>query len=161
MFRPACCASACTPLTWRAVSSKEMPREIVENNASQFRIAKAWPVADAPAFMINGRVPPWGFGFARTPLQLEKTPIEIEILVRRPGELDDIEPLLCVFVARLVIAQCRAEHLELALVPAAYDIEAEASFADMICGDEFLGRDQRREQRRMHGAEHSKPLGLG
>jgi hypothetical protein len=35
-----------------------MPRDIVEKSASQFRIAKAWPVGDAPAFMINGRVPP-------------------------------------------------------------------------------------------------------
>jgi hypothetical protein len=33
-------------------------RDIVEKSASQFRIAKAWPVDDAPAFIINGRVPP-------------------------------------------------------------------------------------------------------
>jgi hypothetical protein len=35
-----------------------MPRETFENNASQLRIAKAWPVGEAPAFMISGRVPP-------------------------------------------------------------------------------------------------------
>src|SRR6516225_10288869 len=52
MFRPACCASACTPRTWRAVSSNEMPREIVENNASQFRIAKAWPVIRIAAISL-------------------------------------------------------------------------------------------------------------
>jgi hypothetical protein len=44
-----------------------------------------------------------------------------EILARRPGQFDDIEPFLRVVVARLVIAQCRAEHLELALVPAAHE----------------------------------------
>ena len=45
-------ATCCT------VSNKEMPRETVENSASQLRIAKAWPVGDAPAFMISERVPP-------------------------------------------------------------------------------------------------------
>jgi hypothetical protein len=51
-----------------------MPCEIVENSASQFRIAKAWPVADAPAFISSGRVPPWGLGLARTLFNLKKRP---------------------------------------------------------------------------------------
>ena len=38
--------------------------------ASQFFTAKARPVAEAPAFMISGRVPPTGLGLARTPLSL-------------------------------------------------------------------------------------------
>ena len=41
-----------------AICSKVMPSGIVEKSASQFRIAKAWPVADGPAFMIKGREPP-------------------------------------------------------------------------------------------------------
>ena len=32
--------------------------EVAVKKASQLRIAKAWPVADEPAFMISGRVPP-------------------------------------------------------------------------------------------------------
>ena len=38
--------------------------------ASQFFTAKARPVGEAPAFMISGRVPPIGFGLARTALRL-------------------------------------------------------------------------------------------
>jgi hypothetical protein len=87
--------------------------------------------------------------------------IKIEILVRRPGELDDIEPFLRVFVANLVIAQRGAEHLELALIPAAHDIQAETPFADVVGGDELFGGNQRRDQRRMDGSEHGEPLGLG
>jgi hypothetical protein len=34
-----------------------------------------------------------------------------------------------------------AEHVELALVPADDDIDADAAFADVIRGDEFLRRD--------------------
>ena len=100
-------------------------------------------------------------GLRPHPLQLEETPVEIELLARRPGELDDIEPFSRVFVARLMVAQGRAEHLELALVPAAYQIEAEAPFTDVVGGDELLGGDQRRDQGRMHGAEHDEPPGLG
>lgn len=55
----------------------------------------------------------------------------------------------------------RAEHLEFPFVPAAHEIEAEAPFAKMIGGDELFGGDQWREQRRVHGSEHSEPLGLG
>jgi hypothetical protein len=48
-----------------------------------------------------------------------------------------------------------------ALVPAAYDVEPEAAFADVVGGDEFLGGDEGRDQRRVHRAEHGQPLGIG
>jgi hypothetical protein len=35
-----------------------MPFEMLENSASQLRIANDWPVGEAPAFMISGRLPP-------------------------------------------------------------------------------------------------------
>ena len=54
-----------------------------------------------------------------------------------------------------------AEHLELVLVPADHDVEPEAALADLVGGDELLGRDDRMEQRRVHGAEHDQPLGRG
>ena len=110
---------------------------------------------------MTGRVPPWGLGQARTCFRRMKLPGEIELLFARPGELHRVEPFLRVFIALLVIAQRRAEHRELALVPAADDVEAEAAFADMIGGDEFLGRDQRMEERRMHRAEHGHAPRLG
>jgi hypothetical protein len=50
---------------------------------------------------------------------------------------------------------------ELALVPADDDVDADAAFADVIRGDEFLGRDQRMKQWRVNGAEHRHALGGG
>src|ERR1051325_5860396 len=61
-----------------------------------------------------------GFGAGAALLDGDEPPGEIEIVRRRPGQLDHIQPFLGVFVARLMVAQRRAEHLELALVPAAY-----------------------------------------
>ena len=60
-----------------------------------------------------------------------------------------------------MVAQIRAEHLELALVPATDQVQAKAALADMIGGDEFPGGDQWRDQRRMHRAEHDEPLCRG
>jgi hypothetical protein len=50
-----------------------------------------------------------------------------------------------------MIALLDAEHLELVLVPANHEIKPKRAFADVIGGDEFLGCDQRVEQRRVHG----------
>ncbi len=58
-----------------------------------------------------------------------------------------------------MIALLDAEHLELALVPADDDVQAEPPLADMIGGDHFLGGDHGVEQRRMHGAEHGDVFG--
>ena len=53
--------------------------------------------------------------------------VEVEIVLRAPGLLDRVDPFLRVVVARLVLALLHAEHLELALVPAGDDVEAEAA----------------------------------
>ena len=60
-----------------------------------------------------------------------------------------------------MVARLDAEHLELALVPAAHDVQAEAAVADMVGGHDLLGRDQRREQRRVDRPEHGDALGRG
>ena len=85
--------------------------------------------------------------------------MEIEIFAVGPDQLDDVDPFLRIFVARLVVALLDAEHLELALVPADDDVEAEAALADVIGGDHLLGCDHGIEERRMHGAEHRDALG--
>jgi hypothetical protein len=86
-----------------------------------------------------------GFGLGAYTLEPEKAALEVEILTRRPGQLDDFEPLLGISVARLVIAQRRGEHLEFAFVPTTDDIQTKAPFTDMIGRDELLGGDQRWE----------------
>src|SRR6185437_824084 len=45
--------------------------------------------------------------------------------------------------------------------PAADDVQAEAPFADVVRGDELLGRDHRMDEGRVHGAEHRKAFGCG
>jgi hypothetical protein len=45
------------------------------------------------------------------------------------------------------------EHIELALIPADDDIEAEAALADVIGGDHLLGGNHRIKDRRVHGTE--------
>src|ERR1700737_4071452 len=95
------------------------------------------------------------------PLEPDELAREVEILTRRAGELDYVEPLLGIGVARLVIAQRCAEHLEFALVPAADEVEAKTPLADMVGGNELLGGDQRRGRWGRHGSEHNQPLGLG
>ena len=53
--------------------------------------------------------------------------VEIEVVMLGPGALDDVEPFLGEIVAGVVLALGDAEHLELALVPADDEIDAEAS----------------------------------
>ena len=87
--------------------------------------------------------------------------MEVETLAVRPDHFDDVDPFLCVFVALLVRALLDAEHIELALIPADHDVQAEPALADMIGGDHFLCRNHRIENRRVDRAEHSDALGDG
>ena len=100
-----------------------------------------------------------GLGLGAHVLQLDELPVEIEVVAVRPHQLDGVDPLLRVFVARGVVALLDAEHLELALVPADHDVESEAALADVIGGDHLLRRDDRMKQRRVHRAEHGDAPG--
>src|SRR5215472_332913 len=94
----------------------------------------------------------WLWKSARV-LELQIMAVEIERPVARPGQLDHIDPFLRVVVARIMLALLDAEHVELALIPADHDVDADAALADVIGGDEFLGGNQRMKQRRVNGAE--------
>ena len=96
-----------------------------------------------------------------TPTDSELMPVEVDVVGLSPGGLDRVDPFLGIVVTRIVLALRRAEHLELVLVPADHDIEPESSAADPVGGDHLLRRDERMEQRRVHGAESDEPLGLG
>src|SRR6478672_5078117 len=91
-------------------------------------------------------------------LELEELSLKIEIAAFGPGLLDNVEPFLGESVTRIVLALRHAEHLEFSLVPADDEIDAEASFADVVGGHEFLRRDQRVEQGRVHRAEYGHAL---
>src|SRR5262245_64663167 len=160
MSRPKLCAARLISATFFALPSSEVREPAVATkNASQLRSAKAWPTSEEPAFMMIGRVSPLGLGVGAHALEVEEPSVEIEIAAFRPGPLDDIEPFLGKIVARVVLALGHPEHLELALVPSDHEIDAEASFTDVVGGHEFLGRDQRVEQGRMHRAEYGHALG--
>ena len=67
-------------------------------------MAKAWPVGEAPAFMIRGRTPPYGFGLPRYALHVEMFALEVEILLVGPDHLDDVDPFLGIIVAVAMLA---------------------------------------------------------
>ncbi len=57
------------------------------------------------------------------------------LMARNAVSANRVDPVLGISVARVVLALLDAEHLELALVPAGHDVEAEAALADMVGGD--------------------------
>ena len=84
--RPSARASSLTSCTrFAAPSSDVRVPAVAVKKASQLRSAKLWPVPEEPAFMIIGRVPPNGFGLARTPASLKNSPGEVEIALLAPG----------------------------------------------------------------------------
>src|SRR5262249_56771291 len=72
-------------------------------------------------------------------LELEMHAGKIERLVLRPDPLGDNEPFLGVGVAGVVLEHGRAEHVELADVPARYDVKAAAATPDVVGGHHLLG----------------------
>src|SRR5262249_9074971 len=76
----------------------------------------------------------------------------------RPHRLDRVEPFLAIGIAVVMLALCNAEHVELVLVPAADDVDAEAAAAHLVDGDELLGREYRMDQRRVNGAKDAERL---
>src|SRR5215469_1305821 len=102
-----------------------------------------------------------GFRLAANAFHIEVLAVKIEILTVGPDHFDDVDPFLRIIVTLLMRALLDAEHVELALVPADYDIESKAALADMIGSDHFLRRDHRIENRRVDGAEHRDALGAG
>ena len=60
----------CTTL----VESSTESRDTCVKKASQLRIAKALPAGEAPAFMMIGRDPSYGFGLPRTFFSLMYSP---------------------------------------------------------------------------------------
>ena len=103
-----------------------------------------------------GRVPPNGFRKRPHASQRDESPFKIELARVGPGPLDRVEPFLGIIVTRIVLALRHAEHLELALVPADHQVDAEPARADLVGGHQRLGGDQRMEQRHMDGAEHGE-----
>src|SRR5215813_11107267 len=87
--------------------------------------------------------------------------VVIERRLLRPDAEDDLEPFLATGVAVVMHVLLEPEHVELRLVPAADDVEAEAAAADVIRRDDLLRREHWRKERHMHGAEHGETLGGG
>ena len=92
---------------------------------------------------------------------LRKSPSKSNSSSRPPHRFHRVDPFLAVGVARLVVALGDAEHGELALVPAADDVEAETPLPHKVGGHERLGGDDRVEERRVNGGEHRHALGIG
>ncbi len=94
-------------------------------------------------------------------LDLVEASVEIELLLPRPQLLDDLEPFDRALVALVVLHLRLAEHLDLGLVPAGDDVEAEAAVGEMIDGGRLLRRHHRMHGRDMRGREDAGPRGRG
>src|SRR4029450_1000064 len=146
MSRPKLCAWLLISATFFALPSSEVREpEVATKKASQLRSAKAWPTCEETGIHEDRPRVTIGLGIGAHAIELQELPVKVEITAFGPGALDDIEPFLREGGARIVLALGHPEHFELALVPAHHEIDAEASFADVVGGHEFLGRDQRME----------------
>ncbi len=94
-------------------------------------------------------------------LQIEEAARIVERLRLGPAARHDVDPFLAQHVAVVVRAEVDAEHVELFLVPAADDVEAEAPLADMVGGHHLLRRDDGVDRGDVHRAERHDPARRG
>jgi hypothetical protein len=71
-----------------------------------------------------------------------------------PDALDNAPPFFALCVALVVLVLRNSEHLELVLVPATNNVDAEAALANMVRCGHLLGGDERMMQGDVDGAEH-------
>ena len=75
---------------------------------------------------------------------MKEVAVEVEVVLG-PDAAQRVDPLLALRVTAFVVARLNAEHFELALVPAAHDVQTEAALADVIGGNDLLRGDDRRK----------------
>src|SRR5262249_60227167 len=115
----------------------------VHEQGTGFALREGGPGGGAAGIHAPRPGPAMGLRIAAHRLELDELPVEVEIVAVRPDQLDDVDPFLRVVVADSVLALLDAEHLELVLVPADDDVEAEAALADVIGGAHLLGGEDR------------------
>ena len=69
-------------------------------------------------------------------------PFIVERSFTGPDPLDDAPPFFALRVALVVLVLRHPEHLELVLVPATDDVDAEATLANMVRRRHLLGSDK-------------------
>ena len=121
---------------------------------SQWRVVNSWAAGEPPAFMTGGCGFWIGFGWLQTDCALKLSLLKSNSSSRVHACLQEIEPLGRIFVAVIVRAHVRAEHVELVLEPAAHDVEREPAIGDMIDGGRHLRHHQRMNQRHVAGRKH-------
>src|SRR5207237_972895 len=72
---------------------------------------------------------------------------------------DDGRPFFRIGVAFVMLEQLRAEHVELARIPARHDIESEPSLADAVSCGAFLGGEDRVDRRHMASSGCNEGVG--
>src|SRR5436309_2158949 len=87
-------------------------------------------------------------------VELVVRPLVIEPVFAGPDPLDDAPPLFALSVAGVVLLLGHPKHLELVLVPAADDVHAEASLANVVRRGHLLGRHEGMMQGNVDRAEH-------
>ena len=86
--------------------------------------------------------------------RVEALAVEIELLLLVPRPSHEVEPFGGILVAVIVRPHMGAEHVELVLEPAAYDVHGEAPAGDVIDGGRHFRHHQGMHQRHVHGRQH-------
>ena len=126
---------------------------MVVNRQSAFAAAKLLPGLRIAGADENGPRSPTGLGLCEHAFQIEELRRRNRTAPSPTRSLDDLDPLLAVGVAPVMIVQIDAEHAELDRVPSGHDVEPEAPVADVIGGDHLLGGEHRIDEGHMQRAE--------
>src|SRR5262245_13202173 len=86
-------------------------------------------------------------------LKLVVAAVEIERFVLRPDAIDDLQPLVRLVIAAVVVAERNAHHAELDRVPAGHHVETETSVANVIRRHHLLGGKDRIDESDVERAE--------
>jgi hypothetical protein len=136
---------------------REMVR-LVKHQVAQAR-AERTACHRVPGIHQDGPPPTPGPWLAHDTLQPVVMTIVIKWCLLRPEAEEDFKPFLTAGVAVVMGVLLQPEHLELHLIPATDNIEAEAALTDVIRRDDLFRCQHRGKHRHMHGAEHGEALG--
>ena len=91
-------------------------------------------------------------------LDVEIAAVVVELVLRRPKQLQHVQPFGCVGIALVMFHDRGAKHLQLGREPAADDVQGKTAAGDVVDRRRLLGGDDRMKGRHMRGCEHRRVI---
>ena len=91
-------------------------------------------------------------------LDVEIAAVVVELVLRRPKQLQHVQPFGCVGIALVMFHDRGAKHLQLGREPAADDVQGKTAAGDVVDRRRLLGGDDRMKGRHMRGREHRRVI---